>query len=1215
MNYKIVYQQLIDQNTDWQQLLNFLKQKDFCSQNNINQVITNNLVIIQKLKEKLFALLNLSRFTQIDEYGYHYLEIFKILLCFVESNKNLDEQEGKQLEMIIGTLLEQQILIQWNQSNLKQQKKLLLQYKLKGKNIQSFQKNYHLFSFDQKQFIKLCTISSAEKLLENVKKQISLLLYCQNFKWEKEMDKKKIDQHLLQDQGFESVYFSLIFYFLQQYCYIKYNDFNQLQGKLSKVKIDQRQRWLNTFISKAKSNNQDQIYLFMINHTVQFSIQKEEYFLKENIFKLLEFNQQKQNQIWPLLQKNYEENSQFDFFCQLKFLPLFKFKKIIAQFKKMSVAKPEIQNSTNLNQQFTNQYFNQHSTESQLFTIYLLFSNPSREFTNSIKRALVLTFLSNENRDINFYINELIKHEKNIFYGDVVLLLGLLEQKFKESIASIIKLYNIDSSFMQLKATMILMKYFMCHQKLANKKESFQIFEDLLEELSLKNEKEMLSLKLLFGKDRFQILFVELINYYLISDIKNKKRCMKILKNLVPISLGKSEEKIQTFKALYLCLSPWLLNYLILLNTKAIITQSMFKRTLIIIFTIIKQKEQFTKFLLTNLHSLINKPCYHFDQVLTARERQISDKLNFKLNLIQFLNSGNYHEMLLKECVLLYKEDPVFYEDNLGKINYFNNIKLHSAYFLQKETFEYCPQKGCFSLEDFNISLTETSQEQEKMIVQDWLDDIKDISKFKKLIPFFFNIIKRGESSKKLLSIITSYRRKVQQSIKITNNMKSLFQLFFNNSNDELQVMLLKLYSSMFPVPLIFQNPYLQHAKRETDLYVFNEKMYYVFQQSFSIINFSLSSKQTQIGKTQLINEIFYKQEKFETQDTCQLNNNTIDIMFDTQFNGSRNFCVADAHGQIPIDILIKILPLFRLWIIQVDSLKELKDTQDKLNEITRIVPTINHKICIIIRNHKETEEIIKEFNKIQLKYESDGIRIHKIIDLDQKGLDKSIREMELQNAQTFIFKEIQYRNKITASKNDQEFLNVIKTFDTDQRLISKQFIEDRAIIKDLEEELNRLIQKPFGFYDQEAFPIRSIEYKLKVLKEKQNESIQQINNQGQNETQSKINQKNVMLSNNQLLQQDIKNQITDLEVQIKNAQLSNILKIFCKIFNQNQVRKFNEINTYKLQEENQEINDSLMKLKKERDILKQKKSELKKESSLVIFEDEKNKEYKKKFR
>ena len=55
---------------------------------------------------------------------------------------------------------------------------------------------------------------------------------------------------------------------------------------------------------------------------------------------------------------------------------------------------------------------------------------------------------------------------------------------------------------------------------------------------------------------------------------------------------------------------------------------------------------------------------------------------------------------------------------------------------------------------------------------------------------------------------------------------------------------------------------------------------------------------------------------KFEISDNCEINKNTIDIMFDNLFSGSRSLALADVHGQLPISVLKKILPLFRVWIV-----------------------------------------------------------------------------------------------------------------------------------------------------------------------------------------------------------------------------------------------------------------------------------------------------------
>ena len=83
----------------------------------------------------------------------------------------------------------------------------------------------------------------------------------------------------------------------------------------------------------------------------------------------------------------------------------------------------------------------------------------------------------------------------------------------------------------------------------------------------------------------------------------------------------------------------------------------------------------------------------------------------------------------------------------------------------------------------------------------------------------------------------------------------------------------------------------------EDNLYRINEKIYYIFPQCFTIINLSFSQKQTQIGKTELINKVFYQMNKFEIGDNCEMNRNTIDIMFDNFFSGSRSLAIADVHG------------------------------------------------------------------------------------------------------------------------------------------------------------------------------------------------------------------------------------------------------------------------------------------------------------------------------
>ena len=56
--------------------------------------------------------------------------------------------------------------------------------------------------------------------------------------------------------------------------------------------------------------------------------------------------------------------------------------------------------------------------------------------------------------------------------------------------------------------------------------------------------------------------------------------------------------------------------------------------------------------------------------------------------------------------------------------------------------------------------------------------------------------------------------------------------------------------------------------------------------------------------------------------------------MFDFCFNGTRSLAIADVHGLIPFEILIKILPLFKLWIVQMDTEEELQENYEEFISI-----------------------------------------------------------------------------------------------------------------------------------------------------------------------------------------------------------------------------------------------------------------------------------------
>lgn len=77
-------------------------------------------------------------------------------------------------------------------------------------------------------------------------------------------------------------------------------------------------------------------------------------------------------------------------------------------------------------------------------------------------------------------------------------------------------------------------------------------------------------------------------------------------------------------------------------------------------------------------------------------------------------------------------------------------------------------------MEEFNISLTSKNDIEQN--VKQWLQDKTNKENFKRLLPYYFNIIKRGESYEELLRLInTNVINKNESKMNETLNLKSLF--------------------------------------------------------------------------------------------------------------------------------------------------------------------------------------------------------------------------------------------------------------------------------------------------------------------------------------------------------------------------------------------------------------------------------------------------------
>ncbi|CAD8111286.1 unnamed protein product [Paramecium sonneborni] len=529
--------------------------------------------------------------------------------------------------------------------------------------------------------------------------------------------------------------------------------------------------------------------------------------------------------------------------------------------------------------------------------------------------------------------------------------------------------------------------------------------------------------------------------------------------------------------------------------------------------------------------------------------------------------------------------DSVLYE-RLYKQLWKDEFTLSPHYVSSYQQFKNLPMNGNIQLYDFNISLSEMSIDEQNHLILDWISQMNDQQVFKSLVPIFFDIIKRGEDSKSFVSIINKQIQfKKLDLFKNGFNMKALFQILYNNSDFELQVMLLKFYCKFNPIPLLYKNLDLDNIKHEDEVYKLNEKLFYIIPDCLTIINFSLTSKQKSFGKTMLINTIFYQMNKFEICDKCEINNSTIDIMFDYSFSGSRQFAIADTHGIIPESILLKILPFFQIWIIQLNSENELLETYKNLKTLVSSLNNLQKstKFCLVIRNSIEPIDKLKSNQQYDEIFKFTQQHIHCIKDLTQQNISQNFKDNEEEQFKKFIFEVISQTTLSDRLNNQKVFLDIFKKFKNQDLELQKYIEKDEIIILNLEKEIKELKDRPNGFYNKDSFPIRSLEYEILKLNEEKFSLFQQ--NQNYN-SQNRITQ--------------IQNQITQLENSMKDQQYTKILNLFCEMFNTNnsyilylsfveKLRIFSETNSNQIQDKIQYLNEKLQTLKKERKTLSQK--------------------------
>ncbi|CAD8174714.1 unnamed protein product [Paramecium octaurelia] len=637
-------------------------------------------------------------------------------------------------------------------------------------------------------------------------------------------------------------------------------------------------------------------------------------------------------------------------------------------------------------------------------------------------------------------------------------------------------------------------------------------------------------------------------------------------------------EQTQFFTYLFSFLNDEQIHQLISVNKQNSISLNDYLNTVETLFQLVNSinEEELQNFK-SNLENVLDRNLiYSLDFFFELQNDKVNlEQLKNIYKLVYFWKQRQQQE-LKKNAEQFYRIDANQYKLIFVKINYFGNEYLAPEKLEQLIKCDMYPRCLDITLEEFNISLTLLSKEEQQNLVNNWIKEAKDSNNFKKLIPFFFNIIKRGESSKTFLSIINQQiksQKELQQKFSYFNQ-KAMFQIFYNNANNELKVMLLKLISKQYPIPLLYRTFYNAEAV-ELEKLTFNINTFYVFQDNIPIINLSLDEKQKRIGKTKLINKIFFQQNKFEIQDSNQLNNQTIDIMYDFEFRGSRNLSVADAHNFIPFEILDDILPMFKLWIIQLDTEKEIEMTVQNLQKLQSF--QIQEKIvCFLIRNSIQD----LDGNQKQL-LQSLNIQFKQIMDLSDKDLNKQMKDDEIEQVSKFLYDIINQNRKNFTINQDQYFNLICQMKQQDLEQIKEMKLA-QELFQEIETELDHQMKHEQGFYNQKAFPLRSIDWQIKQEKDAY-VRIEQSKDQNKYAKLQQVNQN-----------------INHLQSQIRLQQQTNLISKFCSLLKSpnnyilylhfvDKIRKFNEKNTFELQAKNQNLNEEIQQLKKDRDVMKSK--------------------------
>jgi hypothetical protein len=415
------------------------------------------------------------------------------------------------------------------------------------------------------------------------------------------------------------------------------------------------------------------------------------------------------------------------------------------------------------------------------------------------------------------------------------------------------------------------------------------------------------------------------------------------------------------------------------------------------------------------------------------------------------------------------------------------------------------------NLDDFNNVTNNFISFDRKIKIEEWLINPSNKKLFKiNMTPIFFEILKKTHDWKTFVEdvkcIVVNTTGKSLKDIFGEFNKKNLFYFLFLSADDECKMKITQLMSEYNPIP--FLQPIV---KKDQLSYNVNENVFYSIDGNHKgILSLGIGLNATEkIGKSYLINKLFFK--NFEINDTSPLSVNSIDIDLDINTRKTRNYAIADCHGKLKVKNVENLFKLFKIIMFHFSAKnsKTFGDDEIKILEKT----TDKNKILFLIRDIDEIETNGSEFEQ---SIYSDEVQQEKSKLEEYFPFIKQLRQ-RFSNIKFIVFKKIEREENNSSSGQSVDCLRKIKSFI--EKLISESKFEnneyfnketlieflscetDSTEIKEINESVKELIASltryKINFFDETIFPTRIL---LKAIKDNNRTSREQSTKESFNE-------------------------------------------------------------------------------------------------------------------